>query len=521
MKVLLINPPYPFEESPTPPFGLISLAAFIREKAVDVRIEDYIVNPYSIERIRKTIEEFKPDIIGATGVTMNIKSALSILQDYKGVSPDSIIVMGGPHVTFDAESILSNNGHVDFIVRGEGEITFHELILAIEQGRNAEGIAGISYRKDDIPVHNDYRDFIEDINILPYPARDLVELNKYRALGFPINMITSRGCPHKCIFCVGSRMVGRKVRYFDVNRVVDEFEMLSKMGFNQINIVDDLFTSHKARCIEICSEITRRGIRHHWTAFARVDTVSKDLLDAMKEAGCTMLCFGIESGNQEILNRVKKKITLDKCSEAVRLCNEAGIAAMASYILGLPGETAVTIKETMDFAKKLTPHYGYHILAPFPGTEVREMKEQYGIRVLTDDWDSYDANQCVSDTGLVHHDVIDTIVSEFNSSIKEYVTDAIHRKQEGKILSADDEQMVWNISKFFVTRDIIIKELVEKYPGLNGGSESSSVIDDFAEFVVRGTGHPAGITREIIGVMEKMGALTVKENGGRLSVFWN
>ena len=521
MKVLLINPPYPFEESPTPPFGLMSLAAYIREKGVEVKIEDYIIIPYSIERVRRTIAEFKPDIIGATGVTMNIKSALSILRDFRNEAPHSVIVMGGPHVTFDAESILHDHAHVDYIVRGEGEITFHELIRALEQGKDADVIAGLSFRKDGRLVHNEIRNFIEDINILPYPARDLVELNKYRALGFPINMITSRGCPHKCIFCVGSKMVGRRVRYYDVKRVVDEFELLSKMGFSQINIVDDLFTSHKNRCIEICREINRRGIRHQWTAFARVDTVSKDLLDAMKEAGCTMLCFGIESGNQEILDTVKKKITLEKCEEAVRLCNEAGIAAMASYILGLPGETADTIKATMDFAKKLTPHYGYHILAPFPGTEVRDMRENYGIRVLTDDWDRYDANQCVSDTGLVQHEVIDSIVAEFNSGIKEYVTSAIHRKQRGEMLSPDDDKMVWNISRFFVTRDIIAKELVENYPGINGGAEASAVWDDFTDFVVRDTGHPTEITREIVENMAKKGALAVRDNGGRLSVFWS
>ncbi len=521
MKVLLINPPYPFEESPTPPFGIMSLAAFIREKGIEVSIEDYIIAPYTRERAKRVVEDFRPDIIGATGVTMNIKRSLEILEDYKAVAPMSFTVLGGPHVTFDAEDILGRNPFVDGVVRGEGELTLLELTESLGRKEDLSGILGMSYRSGGSIVHNQTRPFIEDINILPYPARDLVELNKYKAMGFPINMVTSRGCPHKCIFCVGSKMVGRKVRYFDVKRVVDEFEMLSKMGFNQINIVDDLFTSHKNRCIAICDEIVKRGIEHPWTAFARVDTVSKDLLTAMKKAGCSMLCFGIESGNQEILDTIKKKITLEKCRQAVDLCNETGIAPMASYILGLPGETAETIRTTMDFARSLTPHYGYHILAPFPGTEVREMCDLYGLRILTSDWDRYDANQCVADTGLVPYQEIDEIVAEFNAGIKRYVESAIRRKEAGESLSPSDEDMIKKLSSFFVVKDIIMKELVESYRGLNGGAGKNEILDDFSAYVSSSTGHPGGITREIIENLVGMKALALSEKEGAARVTWN
>lgn len=521
MKVLLINPPYPFEEAPSPPFGIMSLAAFIRERGAEVRIEDYIITPYSLERVKKISADFSPRMVGATGVTMNIKRSLSILSDYKTELPGSITVLGGPHATFDAENILRDNPHVDFIVRGEGELTLMELIEALESGRDATGILGVSFRKDGAIVHNELRPFIEDINILPYPARDLVQLSKYKAIGFAINMVTSRGCPHKCIFCVGSKMVGRKVRYFDTKRVVDEFEMLSKLGFTQINFVDDLFTSHKSRCIDICQEIIRRGIKHPWTAFARVDTVSRELFVAMKEAGCSMVCFGIESGNQEILNTVKKKITLEKCRQAVALCYETGIAPMASYILGLPGETAETIKETMAFAGTLTPNYGYHILSPFPGTEVRELSDHYGLRILTSDWDKYDANQCVADTGLVPYEDIDRIVGEFNSGIKRYVESAVKRKQDGQLLSPEDENMVNNLSNFFVVQDIILKELVESYPGLNGGADIPAVLDDFAGYVTRNTSHSGTLTGDVVRNLVAKNAISVNDKGGRLLIHWN
>lgn len=520
MNILLINPPYPFEESPTPPFGLMSLAAYIREQGHRVIIEDYIVFPYSKSRIPRVIKEFQPQVIGTTGVTMNIKRAVSILKDYKEACPSAITVMGGPHVTFDAQDMLANNPHVDFIVRGEGEITFTELLECIRNSSDPSSISGISFRQDGEIVHNEMRPFIDDINILPYPARDLIALNRYKALGFPINMVTSRGCPHKCIFCVGSRMVGRKVRYFNVERVVDEFQMLSKLGFNQINIVDDLFTSNKSRCMAICDEIKRRGINHPWTAFARVDTVSRELLLSMKEAGCTMLCFGVESGNQEILNTVRKKITLDKCREAIALCNEVGISPMASYILGLPGESSETIKQTMEFAKSLTPNYGYHILAPFPGTEVREKKEEYGIRILTDDWDQYDANRSVSDTGLVPHTVIDEIVDSFNGGIKRYIQSAIKRKQSGESLSLNDETMIRNISSFFVVKDLIMMELVESYQGKNSGASGAETISDFSHFIAEKTGHPENLIQGIVENLVARNALALVDESGTMKICW-
>jgi len=470
MKVLLINPPYPFEESPSPPFGLMALAAYLEEKNIEVKIEDYIVNRFSEKRAYEVMSSFAPDVVGSTGVTMNIKKALSILEIYKHVNPDVISVLGGPHATFDAHNMLLHHPYVDVIVRGEGELTFEQLLSHLYDKDKYSQIEGISYRdNDNAIVHNPNRDFIPDINILPYPARHLVQLSKYRALGFPINMMTSRGCPFNCIFCVGSKMVGRKVRYFETNRVVDEFAMLATMKFKQINIVDDLFTSHKSRCIEVCKEIKRRGINHPWTAFARVDTVNVELLEHMKEAGCTMLCFGIESGNQEILDKVKKKITLEKCKQAVDMCRQVGISPMTSYILGLPGETEETIKKTLEFAKELSDNYGFHVLAPFPGTEVREMKDYYGIEILTNDWDLYDANRAVSVTPWVTAERINEIVDRFNGSIKAYILSLGEKQKHGQKLSQNEHELISNIRSFEITRDLILDRLIENHPGIANG----------------------------------------------------
>jgi radical SAM superfamily enzyme YgiQ (UPF0313 family) len=483
MRILLINAPFPFEERPTAPLGLTSLAAYLRREGMEVRIEDSIVEPHSAERMRENLERFRPDAVGSTSVTMNVKAALRILSDYKREQPDLVTLMGGPHVTFDAENILSQNAFVDYVVRGEGEITCTELLRALDAKTSAEKIEGVSYRANGTVIHNADRAFIKDINVLPFPAIDLVPLSKYRAMGFPITMVTSRGCPHECIFCVGRRMVGRRVRYFDVKRVVDEFETLSRLGFSVICIVDDLFTANKARCLEICDEILRRGISHLWSAFARVDTVSKELLERMKAAGCMGLCFGIESGNQAILDRIKKKTTLEQCRRAAAFCHEAGIDPWMSFILGLPGETPETVRQTMEFGKALSESHGFHILAPFPGTEVRDRSEAYGMTVLTDDWDRYDANQSVAATGSIAPEEIDRVVDAFNSGILEYLDRIGQRKSAGEALTAREEQIWQGRCNAEFGRSLILQGLVESYPGTRNGTGRQGAVDDFIEYL--------------------------------------
>ncbi len=172
MKLLLVNPPYPFEECPAPPFGLMSLAAYLIREGIDVKIEDYIVEPYSRERIREVLREFRPDAVGATAVTMNVKKAVSILKDFRDEAPGIITMIGGPHATFDAEGMLSHS-HIDYVIRGEGELTATELLDAINSGRSIEAIKGISFKKEGTAVHNENRDFIPDINTLPSLAGTL------------------------------------------------------------------------------------------------------------------------------------------------------------------------------------------------------------------------------------------------------------------------------------------------------------------------------------------------------------
>jgi len=517
-RILLINPPYPFEEHPSPPFGLMSLAAYLIEKGYEVKIEDYIIENCSAERFKYIIDDFRPDVIGATAVSMTVKKSLSILKEYRQISPGIITVMGGPHATFDSAGVL-NSGDIDFVVRGEGEITFTVLLEAISECKNPSAVKGISYIKDGKVYNTSDRELIEDINILPYPARDLVTLSKYRAMDLPINMITSRGCPHSCIFCLGRKMVGSRLRYYDTERVVDEFEMLSKMGFSQINISDDLFTSNKKRCIAICNGIISRGIKQVWTAFARVDTISEDLLYKLKEAGCNILCFGIESGNQEILDRVKKKITLDKCRLAADMCKKAGITPLASYIIGLPGETKKTMRNTFEFAQNLGMGYGVHILSPFPGTEVREKAEEYGIRILTDDWDLYDANQSVCDTGGVSPEEIDRIVQGFYQSLENYMEDASLKKKRGESISEQDDMMLRKVELYNFNMDLIKKRIIENFPGAEV-STREDLLNTFTSYVGGKTGKDTeSVSKEIERLINK-GCIEIVRENSVMTVNW-
>jgi hypothetical protein len=307
-------------------------------------------------------------------------------------------------------------------------------------------------------------------------------------------------------------MVGKTVRYFSVKRVVDELQILSKMGFHQVNIVDDLFTSHKKRCLNICDEIIKRNIRIPWCAFARVDTIDEELLAALHKAGCTALCFGIESGNQEILDTVKKKTTLDMCRRAVALCREAGILPLASYILGLPGETPETVTKTMKFAGGLGAQYGYHILAPFPGTEVRDKCADYGIRIFHNDWDKYDANQAVCETTGLSGQAIDTIYKNFNDGLDAYIQCTITEYQKGTPLSDELNSMASIKISRAVAWEIIKNDIVENPRYIN--RDKNTIIDEIARQLAPLSSFSEAVTKNKIQEFFNNNYLVYQEESG-------
>ena len=464
MRILLINPYYPISETPSPPLGLAYLAAALSEVGIEAKILDLVVFPYSRTLLQNMLEQYRPQMAGLTAVTMTFDNAMDVIRDIKRLNPDIVTVMGGPHVTFCARQTLRNHSELDIVVLGEGERTIVELSRAVDMGANWSSVNGIAYRSGVEVCRTAQREPVTDLDDLPLPARHLLPLGRYRALGMPVSLTTSRGCPFKCIFCVGRKMVGSRIRYRSAKKIVDEMQYLKTLQFHQINIADDLFTADKKHCLAVCDEIVKRRLNITWTSFARVDTVSEKILAAMKTAGCSAISFGIESGNPQILKTIKKGITREQVVKAVNMCRRTGIKPYASFILGLPGETSQTIRETMAFGEELKSHglsYGFHLLAPFPGTEIRENSDLYGIKILTDDWSEYHANRAIVETPAVDRQTLDKIVISWEDEYNQLLAD-IKIRMHQKSASTQEALQVVNLERIVLVYELMMQSAIEQ-----------------------------------------------------------
>ncbi|MFC1857626.1 B12-binding domain-containing radical SAM protein [Thermodesulfobacteriota bacterium] len=479
MRFLLINPFYPISETPSPPLGLAYLAAALETAGVEVKVLDFVVFPYSKKIIESVLKEFSPDFVGVTAVTMTFDNAVRIIRDTKRIDPDILTVMGGPHVTFCAPDVLKSCPEIDVVVVGEGEETIVDLVRTAKGTSGWHTVKGLVFRNGAAIITTPKRELIGNIDDLAEPARQLLPLGRYRALGMPVSMTTSRGCPFKCIFCIGRKMGGQTVRYRNPQKVVDELESLSILNFNQINIADDLFTANKKHCFAICNELIKRGVKVAWSAFARVDTLSKDLLKLMKEAGCHTLGFGVESADAGILEHINKGITIGQVIQAIDACLETGITPQASFILGLPGETPETLKETVRFGeelKKMGVLHGYHLLAPFPGTEVRENSDAYGIKIISHDWSEYHANRAIVETSTVNQKMLNDVVIAWEREFDEYLGEIKRRMETGEAT----EEEAWQLKRLEYTvaiYDLMMGQLIEQKGHVPVGENSWSDIE--------------------------------------------
>lgn len=461
MRVAIIAAPYPLEEIPSPPLGIAYVAAAFEAAGCEVRVFDYIVSHYSREKLSAQLADFQPDAVGAGCVTMNFYDAQQIIRDVKSCNQEILTMMGGPHVSFTAEETLRNYPEIDLIFIGESDDTIIEFVPLIKQKNKWHNIRGIAFRQNDEIINNGKRDFIMDVDCIKMPARHLLPVSRYRALGFPVSMITGRGCPNSCIFCLGRKMVGSKIRRRRTKNVLDEMEQIVGLGFERINIADDLFASDKERVKEICAGIRKRDLKFTWSAFARVDTVDQEMLEAMVAAGCDSVSFGVESGNPEMLKRIKKGIKLEQVHNAVKMCKQSGMIAHASFMVGLPGETKETLAQTEELAKSLDIVYGYHYLAPFPGTTVREKVHKYDLEILTNSWDKYDANDAIVRTSALQPQDIREFVARFDNEIEKDWQRQLRGYKSGTNTPWEDLQVEghWRMK---LTFKILKDDLIEK-----------------------------------------------------------
>ena len=260
MKILFIQPPYPFSEFPKPSYALMSMGAVLKEQGMDVEVLDLLSTRYSQKKIEARLARYQPDLIGITSVTMNFPAAARILQTCKALMPEATAVIGGPHATFMAEETVRSYPEVDIVVRGEGEKTIQEVARALDRREGLEEVMGLTFRCNGTVVRTEDRPFIEDIDRLPLPDRTLFPISRYLAMRVPASVLTSRGCPTGCSFCVGYRMTGRKGRFRNPLRVVDEIEAARRLGFEEVCIDDDLFTRNRRHVTAICDEILNRGL---------------------------------------------------------------------------------------------------------------------------------------------------------------------------------------------------------------------------------------------------------------------
>lgn len=441
LRILLISTAHPLDENPLPPLSLAYLAGALERDGFEVQILDFLVMRYRPEKVRQKLEEYRPQLVGVTCVTMNYPLATEMLKVCKEVDPDVVTVIGGPHVSFALEDTLLKSLWIDAVVIGEGDQTVVELARAVEGGGSIAGVAGIAYIEDGVVVRTEARPLIQDIDGLALPARNLIPLARYYALGTPCTVITSRGCPYGCLFCSASRMFGRKVRYRNPGLVVDEIEGMQRdFSFRELNIVDDTFTVNHDHVREICEEMLRRNLDITWTVYARVDNMTEELVALMKRAGCRMILFGIESADEGILKTIGKGITPDVMRRGVKIATDAGLEVFSSFIIGLPGENKDTILKSRSFAAEINEtygvQYGYHMLSPLPGTDLYEKADDYGLRILTTDWAQFDANHPIVETA----DMSPQMASEAMAFYEEVIEKAWHEIR--RRAEAGDERFI-------------------------------------------------------------------------------
>jgi anaerobic magnesium-protoporphyrin IX monomethyl ester cyclase len=363
------------------------MAAVLSESNYEVNIVDL-----NVAQDQQFIPENNWDLVGITLDTSRYYKGMKYASMLK--SKGTKVVVGGPHASFMADEIL-RSGSADFVVRGEGEDTMLELVKALSEGGKLEQIRGLSYRGDNQLIHNADRTYPDNLDTLPFPARHLLDMDKYRTskLGTRsiTSILTSRGCPYQCSFCASSKLAGTFWRARSVESILEEIQFVKDTyGYRAYAFVDDNFTLNPQRVIDLCKEICKRGWDIHWWCFSRVDTIVRnpEMVSLMYEAGCRSTYIGIESRNQETLDSYNKKISADISREAIAILKENKIEMTASFIIGALNENKEMVEDTLRFAKSLNPNtVSFTILTPYPGTDLFEKVKD---RIITFDWRKYD-----------------------------------------------------------------------------------------------------------------------------------
>ena len=376
------NPNRDNSEFRLPPLGLGYIASYLKKSGFSVAIVDctFMKQSKAVESVRR----LKPSIIGIYSMFSMFKQSVELA---KALRPEcELLVAGGPLPTLNPKSFLD---YFDLVIKGEGEQTFLEVAKSFSENKGYSSIRGLYHRNCGEITYNGDREFFENLDAIPFPARELFPNEEYirywhrKHMLAKTSIITTRGCPFNCDFC-SNAIFGVSYRERTADNVVDEIEEALKLGYESIFFVDDCFTLNKVRVLKICDEILERGLDFEWECLSRVDGISVGLAKKMKQAGCRRIFFGIESGNDGILKIIGKGFTIEQARKTVENVVSAGIDAGAFFIVGYPGEADQTILDTIDFSTSLPLEYlSYTLPYPIPGTGLYEKVKD---KLTSEDW---------------------------------------------------------------------------------------------------------------------------------------
>ena len=376
-----------------PKLGLLYVAAYYeRETGNQPVFIDCPPENVSQEELSRRVKEVQPDMVAMSIMTFNLLDALHTARILKRDHPNLKVCLGGPHVNLYPKETL-HQPEIDYVVFGEGEKIFFHLIQALESGDSLKSIKGLGWKEKGEEHINSAETELLNLNELPFPARHLVDISSYKhIIGEGRQFFTiqaTRGCPAACSFCDIRKT---KFRVRSPESVVAEIEELVEMGVDDLFFVDDTITIDKKNVLEICDLIVKRNIKVHFKISARVDTINKEVIAALKKAGCYRIHYGIESASPKHLKYLQKGQTPEKVERACKMTRDAGLGFFAYMMIGIPHETKEEMFETVDFAKKLKPDYAqFSICTPYPKVELYYQMIQEGI-VPEDYWQEFAEN---------------------------------------------------------------------------------------------------------------------------------
>jgi anaerobic magnesium-protoporphyrin IX monomethyl ester cyclase len=401
-RIVFINPPLSLQErygslaeagSTMPSLGLLSLAAVAREKGFECGIIEASSLQLTLEECLEQVKSWHPHIVGITACTTAVVSAAEVAKRIKEWDKNIITIIGGPHITALPEETMESYPQFDIGVIGEGEETLLALLGKIETGSSLDAIKGLIFQQNSKVFITEPRSFIAQLDDLPLPAWDLLPgfPQHYKPAALKVrrlpaaHLVSSRGCPFQCIFCDRS-VFGRKYRIHSAEYMMELIKKLyHDFGVREISFEDDTFTLFTERLVKLCTMIMQEGLDISWSCNGRVEAVKPETLKIMKQAGCWQIAYGIESGEQRILDIAKKGITVDEIKCAIQWTHEAGIFSKGFFILGFPQESEETLQRTIDFATELKlDDVSISLMTPFPGTEIYKWGDKYGS--LERDW---------------------------------------------------------------------------------------------------------------------------------------